>query len=321
MFIVFFSNCRLKVSGWPPPKTLGQGLNLVSFFFLLRARASKLRQCVKHSVAWSMAASQLPQLRGCAAEACFKAIAVGKHRGTRPEMPVEFYVRYDDGTEELRRDASILQEMWVLCHKIVHVLASKGITLRFAQSTYHRRSTNAAGGDKDKLERNSFCVDLTVLFGGKIFWLEFKYSEAADWAEILQVAEESVKFWKTDVLKSPRTWRLDDNLSGAVLRKPHGLGTLIANFRHLRLELKDDHFLLEVAIAQQPPASAAPARPARRRKAGVDTRSTAHFLAERTKRTRKRKRQLLEQTEPVLRKPSGRTTAARSAAAQVLSNS
>ena len=39
-------------------------------------------------------------------------------------MSVEFYVRYHDGTEELRRDASILQEMWVLCHKIVHVLAS-----------------------------------------------------------------------------------------------------------------------------------------------------------------------------------------------------
>ena len=77
---------------------------------------------------------------------------------------------------------------------------------------------NVIEGDSDKVELTSFCVDLTVLLGGRIFYFDFIYSEAADWAEILDVAEQSINFWKADVLKSPRAWKLDDNLRGAVLR-------------------------------------------------------------------------------------------------------
>ena len=77
---------------------------------------------------------------------------------------------------------------------------------------------NVIEGDSDKVELISFCVGLTVLLGGRMFYFDFMYSEAADWAEILDVAEQSINFWKADILKSPRAWKLDDNLRGAVLR-------------------------------------------------------------------------------------------------------
>ena len=81
-----------------------------------------------------------------------------------------------------------------------------------------RMGCNVIEGDSDKVELTSFCVDLTVLLGGRMFYFDFMYSEAADWAEILDVAEQSINFWKADILKSPRAWKLDDNLRGAVLR-------------------------------------------------------------------------------------------------------
>ena len=55
-----------------------------------------------------MAASERSRVRGCAAEACFKALAAAKHRDVNPEMPTEYYVRCDDDGEELRRDADTL---------------------------------------------------------------------------------------------------------------------------------------------------------------------------------------------------------------------
>ena len=52
------------------------------------------------------------QLGGCAAEACFKALAMAKYRYVRPETLFKYYVRYEAGSEEKRRDASILQGLW-----------------------------------------------------------------------------------------------------------------------------------------------------------------------------------------------------------------
>ena len=225
----------------------------------------------------------IPQLRGCAAEACFKALAVAAFRRREPVMPTEYFVKYDNGIKEKRRDVSILEDMWVVCKEIVAVLASHGITLHFAQSTYHRRvvrlrGTEDSGNPQDngcnaKDQKNSFCVDLTIAINGKIFWLEFKYTEAGDWTYILGEAEQSVEFWK-HVLTKPRTWRLDDRLGGAVLKPPHGLGTLIANFTRLRLELKCEGLLLENELVEHSRAHAVPARPKRLR-VGVDNRTAA----------------------------------------------
>ena len=39
----------------------------------------------------------LAKLRGGAAEPCFKALAVARHRGVQPRIAVEYYVQYDHG--------------------------------------------------------------------------------------------------------------------------------------------------------------------------------------------------------------------------------
>lgn len=255
-----------------------------------------------------MAASERSRFRGCAAEACFKSLAVAKHRGVNPEMPTEYYVRYDDDREELRRDADILQEMWVLCRKILYVLAANGITLKWAQSTYRRR-LNVDSDKRDSDERDSFCVDLTVLRGGKTYWIEFKYSGAAEWADILKEAEKSVAFWEK-VLVTPRSWRLVHNLGGGALVAPCGRGTLISNFNNLWLEVNSEKFLLELVFPRPTLAQAAPKRRSHRPRV-PETRTAEDFRALKAKRDRKRQRQDVVQTGPILKKPARGSSASR----------
>ena len=158
--------------------------------------------------------------------------------------------------------------------------------------------------ERDSVERDSFCVDLTVLRGGNTYWIEFKYSGAAEWADILKEAEKSVAFWEK-VLLRPRSWRLVHNLGGRALVAPCGLGTLISNFVNLRLDVKSEHFLLELSFPRPALAQAAPQRRPRRPRV-PETRTAEDFRALKAKRDRKRQRQDVMQTGPILKKPRTR---------------
>ena len=88
-------------------------------------------------------ASQLRRFRGCAAEACFKALAVAKYRNVPPQRPTQYYVRHENtNREELRHDENILENIW----------------------------------NTQRAPRQKTSVDLTVVFLNKTIWLEFKHT-------------------------------------------------------------------------------------------------------------------------------------------------
>jgi hypothetical protein len=242
-------------------------------------------------------ASQLRRFRGCAAEACFKAFAMAKHGNLTPQRPTEYYVRYDStGREEMRHDEAILQEMWELTQRVLHVLEAHGIILKWAQSTYHRKPKDTDSRVATRTWRKQFCVDLTVVHLGRTLWLEFKYTEAAQWGAIVGQAGRSVDFWG-QVVKTPEDWKLDSNLGGGPLLPPCAMGTLVSSFVQFRLDVSSPRFLIDHAF--EAPAESRPAR----KRPPRETRSLNERRALLTRVVRKQRRKVMA-TGPVLKRPA-----------------
>ena len=246
----------------------------------------------------------LERLRGAAIESCVKAIAVGQHRKVPPQIPRQYYVKYDNGRQELRSDPQILREMWLLAQKIVKALKSRQIFLKWAQSTYHNTAMQDEATEKnggyDTRSRRSFTVDLVVVCNGRTIWLEYKYTETSAWGNIVREANKSVKFWER-VVKEPSAWKLDANLGGGPLLVPDALGTLVSNTVAFQLAVKGGEFV-----------SAGFEMVAPKRKPRPDTRPAADKARRRSQLLRKRNRQSVETGQLVLKRPSTNKSSRRS---------
>ena len=268
------------------------------FLFSCAQADSQQRQCERHSVAGIMLfASQLRRFRGCAAEACFRALAMARFRNVLAQRPAVYYVK-DEKTHrsELRRDENILNEMWQLTQQLVATLEAQGVRLKWAQSTYARKTVDGDKSIATRTRRSQFSVDLTVMYLNKTVWLEFKYTEAEQWSDSLSRAGSSVSLWK-EILKRPENWKLDSNLSGATLQPPDAMGTLIASFDAFRLEIKEWSVILE-SVAQAP----ADHRPLRKRPPR-EVRSQEELKAKKTRVLRKQRKHI-RASGAIYKKPS-----------------
>ena len=131
---------------------------------------------------------------------------------------------------------------------------------------------------------------------GRTLWLEFKYTEAAQWRSIVGRADRNVDFWGQAV-KTPEDWKLDSNLGGGPLLPPGAMGTLVSSFVQFRLDVSSPRFLIDHAF-EAPPES----RPARKRPPR-EARSLDEDRAKKTRVRRKQRRKVMV-TGPVLKRPA-----------------
>ena len=179
---------------------------------------------------------ELRRLRGACLESCWNEQAVAKERA---QQPTSFrYQRSKTDPFEERTDADVLALVWQAAESTRNSLEGLGYVVRYGQSTHKR--TDRAANTPETRSQSGFSVDLTLETSGGDAWLETVWGDSGTLEASAKQAGKKLEKYKNAVKEAqlfPGRWKLDEHLSGALLKPPRVFGTLVVSTTGYRLKL------------------------------------------------------------------------------------
>ena len=195
----------------------------------------------------------LNRLYGAALESCFKTWVLAKRRKRVATFPKSFRFKFGALRFKDVWDPDITKPMWNLMEPAFTYLASVGVEVKFAQSTFKRKDGEAGSESLG----SAFSVDLMMWHAGLWFWVECKFTAASSLGPCLAVAESKLEVFRVAVAEK-ENWALDSHLGGTALEAPSGgFGTLLMCMSGWQLRLGGDFFQSPGAAQELPTSTAA----------------------------------------------------------------